>query len=294
MLALILGWSVVMAAIILVVNRQWKGGAARNAEWAPDRENKVMAEEHEFINEHAAACQAIMGQVLSFAAPEQISPFVFNSRKTFSDMVRFHGMNPGTQILEVPMRPQRFTVLHLPEGPAIEGRWIAEDGRLVDAVFRKEDGEWRLDWHHFARFSEYPWGLFLAGDGPEQAEFRLLARQRVLRADADQRPPYMSVFFHVPRFARPDEPGPPSPLFELEWDSAAARMLMAGFHQTREGRQPFLSRLPSLEAEHDMIRVRVVVRRIEDDDGRRFEIVEVRACHWIQHDDPGISVDGTD
>jgi hypothetical protein len=289
MILLAVGWSMVMAGIVLVSNRCWKGNESQRTEWSRPVENHLTAEQQEFLREHVPACQFVIGSVLSHATPEEISPFVFNSREAFSDMVRFYGMNPSTQMFEVPLKPQGFSIIQLNGAPAIEARWQAEDGRLIDAVFRQEEEGWRLDWHHFARFSQYPWGLFLAGNGPEEAEFRLLARQRLVRTILDQDDRPLSLVLHAPRFGRPDDPGPPSPVFELDWESEAARILMAGFNQAREGRRPFGSLLPHVESDEEMMRVRVVVRRIEVEDERLFEIVEVRACHWLQFDDPGIS-----
>lgn len=292
---LVLGWCLVMGLIILVARQQWKVNEMRSDEWSRPTGNQLTSDQYDFLREHASACQLVIGNVLSFSTPEHVSQHVFNARMAFSDMVRFHRTNPGTQMLEVPMLTDGFTVLQLPGELAIEGRWLAEDGRLVDAVFRMEEGEWRLDWHHFARYSDYPWALFLAGDGPEQAEFRLLVRQRLARTtilDTDSLP--LSVVFHAPRFGYPNDPGPPSPAFDLDWDSDAARVLVAGFDQSRQGRQPFQSILPSVEKDDEMMRVRLVVKRIEEDGVRRFEIVEVLACHWLQHDDPGVSLEAGD
>lgn len=39
-----------------------------------------------------------------------------------------------------------------------------------------------------------------------------------------------------------------------------------------------------------LIRVRVKVRRIKDDEGSRFELVDVVACHWYSSDDPGVEI----
>jgi hypothetical protein len=293
MILLVIGWSMVMAVILLVANRYWKGKEVRSADWKAPEEKRLTAEQHEFIREHAAACQDVIANVLSHVTPEQLNPYVFNSRGTFPDMMRYYRMNPGTQMMEVPIRSVGITVLELPEGPAIEGRWVTEDGRFIDAVFREENGEWRLDWHHFARFSEHPWPLFLAGDGPEQAEFRLLVRRRLVRSILDMEGRPLSLVFHAPRFARPDDPGPPSPVFELDFESKPARILMAGFNQARNGQRPFQSLLPRVEPDEDMMRVRVVMRRIEGEEERRFEIVDVLACHWLQHEDLGVSLGET-
>lgn len=46
---------------------------------------------------------------------------------------------------------------------------------VLELVFAKdEEGEWKLDWPQFARYQTIPWKAFVAGDGPNEGEFRLL------------------------------------------------------------------------------------------------------------------------
>jgi len=291
MLLLVFGWSALMAGIILFANHRWKGAAARQAEWGGGKfRSGLTNEDYELLNRYAEFCHLLIMNVVAHNRPEEISQFVLNAPTTFSDMARFYRMNPGTQILEPQLQREAFSVIRLPEGTAIEGRWQTGDGRVIEAVFRDEGDGLLLDWHHFVRYSDLPLGLFLAGNGPDEAEFRLLARQRLTRMvldDAGERP--MSVVFYPPRFGFPMDPGPPSPPIDLDWHSDAARKLLAGLEQARAGRKPFQSLLPAMESDDEMIRVRVVLRRIEEEDGeRRFEIVEVRSCHWLEHEDFGI------
>ncbi len=292
LVSLIIGWFAIMGLIILAANQLFKPSDLRTGEWvSPQAAQRLTPEDHDLLVQYGDDCQEVLGNLISQTTPEGISGFVHDGLDTFSDIVRFYRLNPGTQITDTRLVLEDISVIHLPEGPAIEGRWKADDGRLIDVVFRRQDGEWLVDWHHFARYSEYPWPLFLAGDGPDEAEFRLLVRRRLARQVLeDEGPEGLSLAFHEPRFGRPDDPGPPSPVFELDWDSDVARMLMAGFEKSGEGRRPFRALLPKPEPDGDMMRVRVVIRRIGDaEEERRFEIIEVRAFHWIQTDDAGFA-----
>lgn len=295
MLLLVVGWCVVMLAIVFAANHFWKPNDQASASRRPAHADDTLSPaENELLREQAATCQALLGQVLSNNTPESLSPFVFNRIDTLPDMARFYRLNSGTPSLETRVEASAMSVIRLPEGPAIEGRWTTEDGRVYDAVFRKQNDDWLVDWHHFVRYSDFPWPLFLSGDGPDVAEFRLLARQRLVRRGLDDDDmESLSVVFHPPQFGRPDEPGPASPVFEFERESAIARKLMAGFEQARSGDRPFRSLLPNIEPDDDMVRVRVVIRRIDGDgeEDRRFELLELRAFHWLQHDDPGILPD---
>lgn len=293
MLMLIVVWTLVMAAVVFMANHLWSPSDPRTESWAAQTEPQADPRDQELLQEHFEACQQVLGNLVSNSTPEGISPYVFNRLDVFSDIVRYYRLNPGTQISDTRIDMDGMSVIHLPDGPAIEGHWKAEDGRMIDVVFRRQDDQWLVDWHHFARYSDHPWALFLAGDGPDEAEFRLLARQRLTRQVIDEDLSKLSLALHAPRFARPDDPGPASPVFELEWDSEQARMLMAGFDQAHNGRRPFGSKLPQPEPDDDMMRIRLVVRRIDEENARRFEIVEVRACHWLQLDHPGVDLDET-
>jgi len=212
-------------------------------------------------------------------------------------MARFYRLNPMPPPGESRVIKSELSVIRLPEGPAIEGRWELDDGRLFDVIFRSENGEWLVDWHHFARYSSHPWRLFLSGDGPDVGEFRLLVRRRlgldVFKEKEDPESP-LEFVFHAPQFGHPDEPGPASPVFVLERGSMHARRLMMGFEQYRSADRAFRALLPAVEPDDEMMRVRVVVRRIDDIGGPRFELEEIKAIHWIEHDDPGLSFEKTE
>jgi hypothetical protein len=279
-----------MLLIAIAANWFMKSTDTPDGEWRPAA--KLSTEETALLEAHAAKCQSLFDLVLANQTPESLSPFVLNKLDTLADMARFYRLNP-------PLPPQAssvvktdVSVIRLPEGPAIEGRWELEDGRLFDVIFRRENDEWLVDWHHFARYSSHPWPLFLAGDGPDVGEFRLLVRRRlgldVFKEKEDPESP-LEFVFHLPQFGRPDKPGPASPVFVLERESIQARRLMLGFEQYRSGDRPFRALLPSVEPDDEMMRVRVVVRRIDDTGGRRFELEEIKAVHWLQHDDPGLS-----
>jgi hypothetical protein len=261
-------------------------------EWRPGQ--KLSTEETALIEAHAANCQSLFGMVLANQTPENLSPFVLNKLDTLPDMARFYRLNPVPPSAPSHIIKSEASVIRLPEGPAIEGRWELDDGRLFDVIFRQENGEWLVDWHHFVRYSSHPWPLFLSGDGPDVGEFRLLVRRRlgldVFKEKEDPDRP-LELFFHPPQFGRPDAPGPASPIITLDRDSIHARRLMMAFEQYRTADRPFRALLPAVEPDDEMMRVRVVIRRIDDAEGRRFEIDEIKAFHWIQHDDPGLTLE---
>ncbi|MGL4401049.1 MAG: hypothetical protein ACRCXD_14360, partial [Luteolibacter sp.] len=116
---------------------------------------------------------------LSGGTPEARNQFVLNPIDTASRMARFYDLNPVANIAPETFVSQQSAVLDLPTGRAIETQWKTGDKNQIETVFVQQDGEWRLDWDHYVRFSTYPWSLFLAGSGDDVGEFRLLARQRL-------------------------------------------------------------------------------------------------------------------
>ena len=224
---------------------------------------------------------------LSAGTPEARNQFVINPITTASRMARFYDLNPMVNISPETLAHLKSAVLHLAAGRAIETLWNTADGRQIDAVFVEQDNEWRLDWDHFVRFSTYPWALFLAGSGEEEGEFRLLARQRLAeeRKDADD----ISIVLYAPRFGFANETGFQSPEFFVKRDTRNGRLLDAAFKLEKTGRRVFGLNLPNDNPE-GLIRVRVKVRRIKNDVGSRFELVEVLACHWYSIDDPGVEI----
>jgi hypothetical protein len=222
---------------------------------------------------------------LTAGTPEARNQFVFNPITTASRMARFYDLNPMVNIAPDSLTHLKSAVLYLPYGRAIETLWNTADGRQIDAVFVEQDNEWRLDWDHFVRFSTYPWALFLAGSGEDEGEFRLLARQRLAeeRKDADA----ISIVLYAPRFGSANETGFQSPEFLVRRDSDNGRLLDAAFKLEKEGKRAFGLKLPNDNPE-GLIRVRVKVRRVKDDMGSRFELVDVLACHWYSTDDPGV------
>jgi hypothetical protein len=290
-LKLIAGWSLVLALIVFGAAYMWHFGDQQKATATPTAKaavsTKAVPEEDTILLEEAGQkCNQAFSGYLSSGTPEARNQFVLNPIATASRMARFYTLNPSTNIDPQTLSLTAHGVLHLPGSRAIETQWKSQDGQQVDAIFREENGEWRLDWDHYARYSDYPWALFIAGSGPAEGEFRLLARERL--AKERQNEESISVVFYAPRFGQPRETGFQSPEFLVSRKIRDGQLLDAAFKLARSGGQVFDSRLPDLNPD-GMIRVRVKVRRIEAGGmERRFEITGITACHWYSVEDPGV------
>lgn len=286
MLKLILGWTLLLALIVIGARTLWHQPEAPDQAPAMAADSMVLSdEEAEMMQSARHECVRLFEAFLAAGTPEQRNQFVLSPVETVSRMARFYNLNPIPAISAENLEAMDGGMLRLPEGIAYETRWKSQDGHIYDTVFRRENGEWRLDWDHFARYSDYPWSFFIAGSGPDEGEFRLLARERL--AEERQNEPTISLVLYAPRFGSPAETGFQSPEFVVARDSPAGRLLGAAFKLSREGGRVFHGQLEEINPD-GMIRIRVKVRRLEQDMQRKFEITEVRSCHWLAVDEPGV------
>ena len=171
----------------------------------------------------------------------------------------------------------------------IETRWNDGKGQEFDAIFRRSGTVWKLDWEHFSRYGDYSWPLFLAGEGPEEVEFRLLARKVNARDKAATAGSRVRFTLLSPVFGKPGETVMESPEFVVNRYSDEGLLLNAAFDLKQSGKMIFGGTLPQMEPEN-LVRVRVRIKRGEFAGLRSFELEKVIACHWIGIDEPGFDL----
>jgi hypothetical protein len=245
----------------------------------------LSATERDLIEEAFPACRTALIGFLQSPSPEIRSQWVCEPLRILGALSRFDQSSTAYQADQAPTN-EFLGVLQTPAGKMIETLWKSPDGARIEAVFRRDQEGWRLDWESFVRYSETPWVMFLAGGGKPVQEFRLLARERL--AEERRQEPTLSVVFHPPRFGDPAEAGPASPEFLVRRLSDPGRKLTALFELARAGQTPFNAKAPTQDPE-EMIRVRVRIRRIDDAAAsRKFEVEDVLAGHWLGIEDGGI------
>ena len=286
MLKLISGWTLVLVVIVVGARNLYHSAPPEPPQAAAKQQKTALSEEEaRMLRTAGTECGRVFEGFLTAGTPETRNQFVLSPVTTASRMARFYSMNPLTQIRPETLQLAASGILHTPEGQAFQARWESSEGRSYDAIFRRENNEWRLDWEHFARYSDYPWALFLAGEGPEEGEFRLLARERL--AEERKNEPTISIVLYAPRFGSPREVGFQSPEFLVARDQRDGQLLDAAFKLTREGGRVFGGQMDEINPD-GMIRVRVKVRRHEEELERKFEITGITACHWYSINDPGV------
>jgi hypothetical protein len=289
MLKLVAGWTLLLALIIVGARKLFPSHNApppAQAVVASQKESVRSAEDTAIYQNAAPLCADVFARFLAAGTPEARNQFVLAPVYTAARMAHFQSLNPVPEIDAASLTLIGSGLLDLPGGKAFEAHWKASDGKTLETVFRKENDEWRLDWEHYVRYSDHPWPLFLAGTGPDEGEFRLLARERL--AEERKEEETISLVLYAPRFGHPHEAGFQSPEFLVSRNSPNGKLLDAAFKLLRSGGRVFGGKqLPNLDPD-EMIRVRVQVRRTGAEGERKYEIITVKACHWFSLDDPGV------
>ena len=278
------GWLLVLLVIVFTARWLLDDDESARPQTAPPASASTN-EDSAILSKSIKSCSAVFAGFLTAGTPEDRNQFVLTPVSTALRMARFYSLNSMAGVDPNTLSLTGSAVINLPGGKAIETHWSAQDGKTLDAVFRAENDEWRLDWDDFVRYSDYPWPLFLAGSGDPEGEFRLLARERL--ADERKDAQTISVVLYAPRFGHPNDTGFQSPEFLVSRNSRNGQLLDAAFKLTRKKERVYQAKLPDLNPE-GMIRVRVKIRRSEVNLERQFEILEVLACHWYSVDDPGV------
>lgn len=288
------GWIALLVVVVIGVKALWPEDRDELPETSSvaDQFKGTSSDEAVIkLKQALPACAATLQGFVNSGSMEERNQFVADPVNTALRMARFYATSAPPRIDPKTLENTENSLLDVPGRKAIETRWQTPDGLQLDAVFYQKGDTWLLDWDHFARYQEYPWALFAIGEGPDEAEFRLLARLRLSREST--RSSVLKLVFSQPRFGRPQETGITPVNLEILRASPDGQLLDEGFEQLKAGIQPFGSTLESPEAE-GMLRVRVRLRRSKSDDDAigkwRFELVKVIACHWLSSDDPGVKV----
>ncbi len=286
---LLLVWTTVLVLMVSIARLLFyqDSGEIKPTAVAASTENELNAEDLIFKNEEEPRCSQVFGAFLSASSPEERNQYVLNPVKTASRMALFYSLNPLTNIDPSTLSLAKSAPLNLPQGRALETVWNAPNSRQIDAVFIQEAGEWRIDWDHFVRFSDFPWSLFLAGSGEPTGEFRLLARERL--AEERKNEDTISIVLYAPRAGTLMDINQQSPEFLIPRASQNGKLLEAALKLERENKRPFGLQLESPNP-NDLIRLRVKVNRVQEELERRFEIEKIIACHWYSIDEQGVEI----
>jgi len=287
------GWLLFMGLILLIGRLIWPA-SPQNLAPSAALQNKSEMDDRQMVEASLPDVAQAFQDFISASTPEEKAQYVHDPIRMAGRLSRYYQYGTSSSGDLTSFRCTGAAVIHLPEGDAIEARWEHDDGRIYQAFFRKEAGEWRLDWEDFVRYSEEPWAAFLQGSSDAEGEFRLLARERGSRGQSS--PDSMNLVFYTSRPGFPDEVGAASPQFVVKRDSEDGKLLQQAFAMREKGRTLFDSSLPDLMPA-GMIRIRAKIRRVAGSPEPTFILEKILACHWLDTNASGLpkgSSDGTD
>jgi ribosomal protein L37E len=285
---LVIIWLMSLILLIIAARNRWRQEEAdKPAPKVSETDALIEKENFALLEQSVDKCKATLVGFLISLLPEERSQFVWSPVNAMLRMMRHQDLNPLTEISPPTPNSSQWGVVRMGDEKAVEGVWMNQDGRCFEALFRKGQEGWLIDWEHFVRYNDMPFPIFLSDDGYAEGEFRLLARERLAEERKDLAT--ISIVFYAPVFGRPAETGPPSPEFLIQRDSREGKLLEAAFAAVKNKNRPFNAKPLNLDPE-GMIRVRVKIRRSGEMDARAFEIVELKACHWYSSDLPGFDV----
>ena len=283
LMILVIVWGFLLGAGAIYMGRGGSAAGPRVAD--PTEPTRQEVEDHRLLQDNLDACSRRLSEFLVASDVGSRALHVVGASRAVQRMTRVQQFSPPYLTTEN-VKVVEYRVIHTPAGRAIESLWTREDGERIEVVFFREEGEWKIDWDAFARAGTESWPLFLAGRGPGEGVFRLLARERIgAEGRVDDS---IGLVLYEARNGRLGEAGAPSPEIRILRDSEMGRRIGEAFATREEGIGAFGSRL----VEHDpdeMIRLRVRVSRNGAEE-RKFAIEELLDCHWLElpaSKDPG-------
>lgn len=292
MLRVVIVWSLIMGVSIWLHRTLSREDSEKNGSVGKvDMAKGTMADERiALLSRALPQCHKALAGFLTSGAPEARNQYVADPIGTAGKMAIFYRSNPFPNVDPGTIRRVAQEPIKVGEEWMIETRWKDEgNGAEFDAVFRLDAGVWKLDWNHFSRYGDYPWALFLAGEGPDEAEFRLLARLVSGGDKAERDGSRLRVILLSSEFGKPSGAGTASPEFIVSRSSDEGLLLGAAFVANHEGKHLFGSSLKPMEPD-GLVRVRVQLKRGQSGGERSFEIARVVACHWISSDQQGFDL----
>ncbi len=232
------------------------------------------------LNSALPECHRALGGFLTSGSPEARNQFVVDAIDTAGKMATFYSYNAFPKVDVTGLSRSSQDIIKVGEEWMVSTRWKGKDGIEFDAIFRRDRGTWKLDWQHFNRYSEYPWTLFLSGEGPDEAEFRLLGRLRLSGDEVEQSGARLPFVMLAPEFGKPAETGMESPELIVDRRSDDGILLEAAFAARKNNETIFGEKQKAMEPP-GLVRLHVRVKRLNLAGQRSFRLEKIIACHWI-------------
>lgn len=255
----------------------------------PQEDAALLSKNIDVANQSNPLVMATANEFFQTTAPEKITQLCRKrprlTQTIFNDAAKATLFRPESS-------PQLIArnVIRIGETPMVETIWKDDRNRQVEIVFGQQEDQWLIDWESFAKSSTMPWSVFQAEKEDGEGTFRMLVRQRLAKEDTSDL--LMSVMFYEPGFFHGSNLGLATPEFSVDRQSQEGKMILAAL-KAREEEKPIYGSMFPANDPPSTARVTVKIRRIVDDKGKSFELVDVLACHWLGIEDAGVDLTHT-
>lgn len=294
MMRVVIVWLVLMSIFVWMKFNRAKEEAEKQARLGNSDNGNLaegtMADERiALLSQALPECHRALAGFLTGGTPEIRNQFVADPIGTAGKMALFYQANSFPDVDVKDLRRISQEPILVGDEWMIVTRWQGTEGVEFDAVFRREGAVWKLDWQHFSRYGDFLWPLFLAGQGPDEAEFRLLARKVSAERNSERGGSRLPLLLLSPVFGKPGETGIASPELVVDRRSDEGILVQAAFDAREDGLRFFGSEMEPMEPD-DLVRLRVRIKRGDFGGVRSFTLEKVLACHWIDSDEVGFDL----
>lgn len=278
-------WVMAIVLIVLMVRKQMgtirKEARLVAAADAAKLEDKKEAQARAYLEAEMPACRTLLFDFLSAADPAQRAQFVLGGSELAPKMAVHYRQNTIFRPEGGVAMGSSNLVLWDGGKPVIETSWMTEQGERIEAVFARENQEWKLDWEAFVRFSSQPWHLFVSGVGGNEGEFRvwLKVQRNSTTMSGDEQ--ILSLRFYPPVADARERNRAKSEAVLVPLDSRNGRRILEIMEEAEQESEVGDRRL-CLDDPANHYRVRVVLEWREGANDRRYlHLKDVLAGHWL-------------
>lgn len=128
-------------------------------------------------------CMTVVKRFLNAETASAKAQFVYDGVRLSREMEDYYSGQADLRPSLLQVRPIVYHALHIAGSQAIGTVCQTDTGERFEAIFILDDGEWKIEWKSFVRYSERDWALFKTGADGDEADFRLYMRVMDVRED---------------------------------------------------------------------------------------------------------------
>ncbi|MGB2403371.1 MAG: hypothetical protein ACPIA7_08165 [Akkermansiaceae bacterium] len=173
---------VVVVAIVFYFNRSSAKFATETRSSQQELEKQKDAEKQK-MKLALPKCMMVIKSFVNAKTASAKAQFVHDGVRLSREMEAYYAEQADFRTPLLQARPIYYHALNISGADAIGAICQTDTGERFEVIFILQDGEWKIEWKSFVRYSEHDWSTFLTGAGADEAEFRLYMRVMDVRED---------------------------------------------------------------------------------------------------------------